>query len=966
MRRLAMVLGVLLLLVVGAILVLPRLVSEEMLRARLVSALEGQLERPVSLEGVGFGFRPVPSLHAEGVTLGRTPKQPQEVHVESLDLFLALRPLLKRQVEVKSLSIDGLRADVYLVDEPDPEGESAESTPGGKAGGSVGGSAGDTATGDTATGDTATGDTATGDTATGDTATGGTTTGNAREGYAVNIEAFVLRNGEVRVLRGDEVVLRLTGLEEDLSATLTPAGKLELAGETRVADWELNTPTGRFGREMPGVLQKSLSYDPSQELLQIDEASLKLGDLPIALRGSVEQLSDVPQLNLSFEGGPAELSNIVGLLPSSWIEQAAGIQSSGRVSVQGTVAGPVGPGVEPNFGFTLDLADGKVSGGELPAAIEQIAARLLLSPSEVEIETLTLKSQDSDLDVRGTVSNYREKPKLDLAVDGNLDLAMVTAMQADPNAPRLGGRAVVQGVVRGDLPEVSAKTTGRSDRAGGTSTSTSTSTGSGSGSAMPGSASSLDLLSGLETLATFDLRGVSVDGLEHPIRGLGGKGSLRNQALRVEGLAFRVGESDLQFDGTVDDYRALIPEPGNTVKSKADVTLRSSLLDLDAFQPTANGAASSRGGASGTGASGTGSTGATGDSGAGGESGTSKGAAEATGFELFADLLGRLRGPVRLDIDNARLQRINWNNVQAQGSVTDGVIDVTGLVAKAFSGTVTMRGDIDVRNTERPRFDLSIGASEVAAAEFLTSNPGLAKLSGLGGFFKGKMEFRADAAGALAKDLSLDVRALTSAGDLQVRDGELSGHPAQLALSTYLNQTDLQRLPIRDWLQPFRIRNGRVEFEDLRVQAGDFTLIGNGFTGLDGEMGLRGELQIPEAKVGALRSKLPAAAQKILLGDGAGPVLLPVKVTGPVNKPAVQIDDEKLTARARAQAEAEVQRKKDELKDKARKGIEDKAGDLLNDVLGGKTRKDSTSAAADTTRTVEKEVRGLIKGLFGK
>jgi hypothetical protein len=107
--RIGIALVVLLVVVLGGLVVaLPRIASSDAVRARLVAAARDATGREVTWEALSFGLLP-PRLVVERPRLGG----PAPVEARAVDLRVALLPLLTRTVMVDSLAIEG--ASVRLV-----------------------------------------------------------------------------------------------------------------------------------------------------------------------------------------------------------------------------------------------------------------------------------------------------------------------------------------------------------------------------------------------------------------------------------------------------------------------------------------------------------------------------------------------------------------------------------------------------------------------------------------------------------------------------------------------------------------------------------------------------------------------------------------------------------------------------------------------------------------------------------
>jgi len=101
MRKAAIVLAVVLLVFVVLILLVPRLVSVESLKPRLVAALEEKTGRKIDLSGLSLSLFPGIGIKVTGLTVSGDPRHPREhlLSVPETELRMAILPLLSGRTE---------------------------------------------------------------------------------------------------------------------------------------------------------------------------------------------------------------------------------------------------------------------------------------------------------------------------------------------------------------------------------------------------------------------------------------------------------------------------------------------------------------------------------------------------------------------------------------------------------------------------------------------------------------------------------------------------------------------------------------------------------------------------------------------------------------------------------------------------------------------------------------------------
>ena len=114
MRKLAVTVGVVCGVAVIALVLLPYVLDVDHYRTRISTELQGQLGRPVSLGNIKASFFP-PSLIVKDVEIGEDPRfgTGAFAKAQELDVRVALLPLLRKDLQVKSLRL--IDPDIELI-----------------------------------------------------------------------------------------------------------------------------------------------------------------------------------------------------------------------------------------------------------------------------------------------------------------------------------------------------------------------------------------------------------------------------------------------------------------------------------------------------------------------------------------------------------------------------------------------------------------------------------------------------------------------------------------------------------------------------------------------------------------------------------------------------------------------------------------------------------------------------------
>ncbi len=844
-----------------AVLLLILFFPTERARDLVITRIEQATGRSVSIGPVSLKFFPRVRASLSDLDFGGTavPGAPR-ISAETVSLGVKLLPLLARRLEVSEIVVE--RPEVEIVMVPPPAEETATSSgrpsgseasrpqvPGrspGEGAPRAGGERAGAPPGETPPPES-----------------------SAQPGLDIRAERIALRDGRLLVRFPDgEPFLEISGLDESLSVEATAEGDLRLSGRTLLPSTRLHLPTGIFGEGLELRLEKTLSFDASEDLLEVEQASLHVADLPIELKGSVRGVKTRAFIaDLTLQGGPGEVASILGLVPSGLVPEMEGMTSSGTLAMRASVTGPLAAPSGPNFDLSLDLADGRVRYPGVQRDIEGIRLALRATPERVRVDEFDAHSSESRIHAVATVTDYRLSPKVTADLDADVNLDEVAFFYPAAGSLGLGGRARIDLHAEGDM-------------------------------------STPEALAASGTIRASDLR-AHPPGMTKPIEGVSGLIRFDRNEAALEGVTARVGSGDVALDGKLSNPLALDPATKSDVRAEATLSVRSRRLDLDELmvpKPKDASAESQR------------------------APGSRAGRVSRT---AGIPPLPPLDGVVSFQGDEVRIRGVSAKDMRARLALDRGVVTLEKVTANAFGGNVALDGVMDLREPAAPAFQIGADIRNARAEEFFAATPNLSRFGGLTGFLNGGINTRAQMSGALDDTLALNLAALAADGDLDIRDAKLVGHPIQSRLAGFLQTPALQQLAVSEWRQAFRIANGRLEVEGLNLRASKIEVQANGWQSLDGRVEMAFDLWLPPEYVRAVRGMVPKQVGELAFGGDADRFLVPVLLTGPSRDPKVTLDTDRLSSVAAARAQKLLEEQKTRLGETVRGEAEEALRGLL-------------------------------------
>jgi AsmA protein len=335
--------------------------------------------------------------------------------------------------------------------------------------------------------------------------------------------------------------------------------------------------------------------------------------------------------------------------------------------------------------------------------------------------------------------------------------------------------------------------------------------------------------------------------------------------MRLAGLSGHVelSESKVDFqplEGSVNGQRFTLRGPVSLGTAPAGTaSLRISSLDLDALFPP-------------------------------GEAGAPAKKKEASPAAEKAEKPKAIAARAEVRIDSGRGRGLEFQDLAGTGRYEDGTLFLDSLTLRLYGGSATVSGRMRLGGPA-PEFKVKAAVKDVAAGEILS------RKTTLKDFFTGKATGSADVAGG-ARDFADFSRTAVGSGSVRVVDGKIKGIDlldAAGGLSGVRSAIPQASLPsgklpetkFSDLSADFRIGEGKIRTDSLRIVSERISLTGAAVVGFDRSLDFRGTLVLPRE----ISERIRGTAGQFLTGS-SGRAEIPVRMSGQVTSPRVAPDPE--------------------------------------------------------------------------
>lgn len=373
------------------------------------------------------------------------------------------------------------------------------------------------------------------------------------------------------------------------------------------------------------------------------------------------------------------------------------------------------------------------------------------------------------------------------------------------------------------------------------------------------------------------------------LKGLTGKMALSGEKLSIDALRGNFGQSDFTIDGKLSNYSGF--SASSKLKPSFSVSMRSVLLNLDELIP--------------------------------------KESAPKEKGKTDLSMLEKVSGDVSLNAKKVQFNKMGIQNVVGKARLQDGVFDLREFSLQVFGGGVKLSGLVNMKNTKAPTFDLNLGVQKIQAGELLSYSSGLNQFGKMAGFLTGQLTTSVDFKGELDESMNLKMNKLNSKGTLEIADTKLSNHPVQNQLASFLDAPSLKSFSLKNWTQPFEVKDGKLNVENMKLGHQDFQVAINGWQALDGSTKMAVDLDLPQKWAQGIKKLIPDQAANLLFdaGNPDSKIELPLELTGQITSPSFGVNKPKLTASVENRLKQKLKNEQDKLQQKA----VDKAENVLKE-----------------------------------
>ncbi len=339
-----------------------------------------------------------------------------------------------------------------------------------------------------------------------------------------------------------------------------------------------------------------------------------------------------------------------------------------------------------------------------------------------------------------------------------------------------------------------------------------------------------------------------------------------------------VGKSDMAMVGSISNYIGYLFGENQTLKGSLNFS--SNLLDLNEFmteeEPTD-------------------------------EQGTEESTSE--------EPLGVVEVPKDIDfvlsssINTVAIMDMQMTNAKGDVIVRDGVVNLNGLKFNLLEGQFAVNGTYDPSDKQKPKYDFDLKVDELSAQKAFQTFSIVKSYFPIANKVDGKLSTDFKLNGLLTQEMLPDMKTVTGAGLLNIAQAQLENSQTlqkigSLTSINSLSSTD--KVDIKDILMDVTIEDGKVNVKPFDLQLAGYKTSISGSSYLDGSLDYSMKMNVPAGQLGSAVNSLVSKYTGGGNSDGSTIIPLSIGVGGTYDDPKLKLNATEQRAQVKDVAKAVV------------------------------------------------------------
>lgn len=634
---------------------------------------------------------------------------------------------------------------------------------------------------------------------------------------------------------------------------MTHSGTGDLTAD--VIDFNTTTHIDEMTFEMEGIsyLKKVKTDLLANILMEFTEKTSKftlknnevsLNALHFSVDGFYEMLEGYDNMDLKLKAEKATFKDFLSLIPTFYQSGYESMIAQGNLAFKGQVKGRMDDKNMPAWDFGLQVDKAKIKYSDLPGSIDNIvikAGSKFVGGENMDKMTVDVPKFHADfvgntIDATLKMRNPMTDPMIDSKIVAKVNLATLGKVIPMAEGESYNGKLDADVLVNGRMSALEKQ--------------------------------DFEAFKATGTVLLSDILYKSKD-LPNDVSVKKMLLRFSPQNLSLESLDAKMGKSDFQMAGKIDNYLGYV---FRDELLKGDFTFNSTNLDLDELMGTSATPAATN-------------------------AESSSATPPPASSEPFL-IPNNIDFNLITSLANVKYNGIVIKNISGGIKMKEEVASLENLTMSAMGGTIGLKGKYDTKEHHKPHVDFGYDLKGIDIKELAENFLTIEKLAPIAKYASGKISTTFDMKSDLTASMEPIYNSLSGAGDFFSSMLKISGYKPLEEIADVLNMSKLSSQTLTDFKTKFKFQNGKVSLTPFDVKLGKIVTNISGSSSFERDLDYALTMNIPKEEIPASMLKVVEDQLKKInnivpkLNLSAIPAFIKVnlKVTGKGTDPKVTTD----------------------------------------------------------------------------
>jgi hypothetical protein len=697
-----------------------------------------------------------------------------------------------------------------------------------------------------------------------------------------------------------------------------------------------------------GMQQFSLTYDGIQYMNQakimldlvlemnaekakysFSENEITINELPLGFDGWIAMPSEAIDMDLTFEAKKTDFRNILSLIPAAFAKDLEGVETSGKLALNGFVKGMYVEENYPAFGIDLAIENARFKYPDLPKSVEDIQIQASVKNSDgildhtvVEVPKFHLEMANNPFDINVTLRTPISDPFLKAGMKGKIILDNIKDVVPLEKGDEMSGEFTADLFVEGYLSTLEKE--------------------------------EYEKFKAMGTLHARNINYVS-DSLDYPVYLKEAEMVFSPQFVALNKMDLMLGESDFNANGRLENFIGYALKENQVLKG--NLVLKSTYMNLNEL--------------------------------AGMDEEEVAAAEEDSSLMEVVLIPKNINFTMTTTIGKVLYEQLLIENINGSVELNDEKISMNQASMNLLKGSMIMSGFYETTDSLTPSFDFDMNIIDFDLQETVKNFNTVEQLAPVAKYGRGLYSTNMVVKGRLTKNMDPRYETLTGEGSVKTKSIAIEGYEPLEKVADLIKYDRITPLLIKDANITFRLIEGKVFIDPFTNKIGNTEMTISGSNSFDQTIDYLFSFAIPREEFGGKANQVvdgllsKAKASGVDLSSAVDVINVDVTLKGPAENPKIgtnfkqKAGDTKDALKAKAQAELdaakqkvkeELEKKKQELKNQAKNEVEKQKQKAKEELEKQKQRakKELEKQKEAAKKKLEDEAKKKLKGLFGK